>query len=265
MSLGGSRTRAASNHGRDGRAGPAGPRRRPSSPSIRRTWRSSARDDLGLAAEPARPDARLLLEQVRPEGLAPAQPPRAGDLDALGRPPVGLHLRHVIPLPWWPWVRLAVPPPRVGALRPPPCRSRRPEASGRWRAGRSARALGTGPPRPPVAASPGRRRLPGPLVGRQHHHHVATVEPRLGLDLRRPVHLLGHPVEDPLAELGMEDLSAPEHDRDLDLVALVRNLATWRVLVSKSPGPIFGRYFISLIPTWSSCASIPWPAAPRRT
>ena len=31
-----------------------------------------------------------------------------------------------------------------------------------------------------------------------------------------------------------------------------RNLATCRVLVSKSPSPIFGRYFISLIPTWTA-------------
>ncbi len=37
----------------------------------------------------------------------------------------------------------------------------------------------------------------------------------------------------------------------LTLCPSPRNLATWRVLVSKSPGPIFGRYFISLIPTWT--------------
>jgi len=42
--------------------------------------------------------------------------------------------------------------------------------------------------------------------------------------------------------------SAPEHDRDLDLWPR-RELDHLTVLVLKSPIPIFGRYFISLIPT----------------
>ena len=36
--------------------------------------------------------------------------------------------------------------------------------------------------------------------------------------------VLGDPVEDPLAELRVGHLAAPEHDRDLDLVALVEEL-----------------------------------------
>ena len=44
-----------------------------------------------------------------------------------------------------------------------------------------------------------------------------------------------------------------------------RNFMTLRVLVSKSPGPIFGRYFISLSRCCSSYASTPSPFAPRRT
>ena len=46
----------------------------------------------------------------------------------------------------------------------------------------------------------------------------------------------------------MAHLPAPEHDRDLDLVTFAQKAGTCRVLVSKSPGPILGRYFISLIP-----------------
>ena len=37
--------------------------------------------------------------------------------------------------------------------------------------------------------------------------------------------VLGHLVEDLLAQLGVEDLPAPEHDRDLHLVALGQELA----------------------------------------
>ena len=36
----------------------------------------------------------------------------------------------------------------------------------------------------------------------------------------------------------------------LTLLPLPRNSSTLRVLVSKSPGPILGRYFISLTSTW---------------
>src|SRR6202034_3379816 len=55
--------------------------------------------DVGLATEPARTDAALLLQNVRAEGLAPAQTAGGGHLDALGGAPVCLHLRHyVIPL-----------------------------------------------------------------------------------------------------------------------------------------------------------------------
>src|SRR4051812_23426172 len=42
-------------------------------------------------------------------------------------------------------------------------------------------------------------RRPGPLVGRQNHHHVAAVELRCRLDLCARRQLLGDPVEDSLA------------------------------------------------------------------
>ena len=55
--------------------------------------------DVGLPPQPALALARLLLEQVGPERLAPAQAAGAGHLDALGGATVCLHLRHcVIPL-----------------------------------------------------------------------------------------------------------------------------------------------------------------------
>src|SRR5271163_1481466 len=55
--------------------------------------------DVGLAPEPTGADAALLLQNVRAERLAPAQPAGGGHLDALGGAPVCLHLRHcVIPL-----------------------------------------------------------------------------------------------------------------------------------------------------------------------
>src|ERR1019366_6124279 len=49
---------------------------------------------------------------------------------------------------------------------------------------------------------PGRGGLLGPLVRCQHHHHVATVEPRIRFHPRRPLDVLGHPIEDLLPELG---------------------------------------------------------------
>ena len=69
--------------------------------------------------------------------------------------------------------------------------------------------------------SPGSSRLLGPLVGSQDHDHVPTVEARNRLGLAHAVHLIGDAVEDLLAQFGMEDLSATEHDGDLDLVTLV--------------------------------------------
>ena len=42
-----------------------------------------------------------------------------------------------------------------------------------------------------------------PLVGRQHHDHVAAVELGRRLDLGQRATLLGDAVEDPLAQLGV--------------------------------------------------------------
>src|SRR5438094_576829 len=47
-----------------------------------------------LATQPAGAGAGLLLQQVRPEGLAPTQLPRSRDLEPLGGAPVRFHLRH---------------------------------------------------------------------------------------------------------------------------------------------------------------------------
>src|SRR6476646_5870928 len=59
-----------------------------------------AADDLGAAAEPAGTPTGLLLEQVRPEGLAALDLPGARDLEALRRAPVCLDLRHLSQAPW---------------------------------------------------------------------------------------------------------------------------------------------------------------------
>src|SRR4051794_15165520 len=53
-----------------------------------------AAGDLGLVAEVALPLRGLLLEDVVLERLAPHHLAGAGDLEALGRAAVGLHLRH---------------------------------------------------------------------------------------------------------------------------------------------------------------------------
>jgi hypothetical protein len=44
------------------------------------------------------------------------------------------------------------------------------------------------------------------------------------LDLGGRRQLLGNPIQDALAQLGVGDLSASEHDRDLHLVALAEEL-----------------------------------------
>src|SRR3954452_1145906 len=56
----------------------------------------------------------------------------------------------------------------------------------------------------------------------QHHHHVATVEKRLRLDLPDLLHVLGESEEEVPATLRMGRLATAEHDRHLDLRALVQ-------------------------------------------
>ena len=58
--------------------------------------------------------------------------------------------------------------------------------------------------------------------------------------LAMSVNLLNNAVQNLLARLGVGRLSSAEHDGDLHLVTLVQEFSTRRVLVSKSPGPIFG-------------------------
>src|SRR3954463_10116389 len=56
----------------------------------------------------------------------------------------------------------------------------------------------------------------------QHHHHVATVEKGLGFDLPDLLHVLGEPEEEVPATLRMGRLATAEHDRHLDLRALIQ-------------------------------------------
>ena len=58
--------------------------------------------------------------------------------------------------------------------------------------------------------------------GRHHHRHVAPFLHRALLDDAELGELLGEPVEDRGAALGVGDLAAAEHDRDLDLVLVAQ-------------------------------------------
>ena len=56
----------------------------------------------------------------------------------------------------------------------------------------------------------------------EHHRHVAAVLERALLDDAELGELLGEPVEDRDAALGVGHLAAAEHDRDLDLVLVAQ-------------------------------------------
>ena len=60
------------------------------------------------------------------------------------------------------------------------------------------------------------------LGGPEHHRHVAPVLDRALLDGADLGQLLGEAVEDHHAALGVRDLAAAEHDRDLDLVLVAQ-------------------------------------------
>src|ERR687886_1873420 len=70
-----------------------------------------------------------------------------------------------------------------------------------------------------LPAPPRRLRLFGVLPRGQNHHHVAPVEVGLALDPPQVLKVVREPYQEPLAELGVLHLAAPEHDRNLDLVA----------------------------------------------
>src|SRR3954469_11374449 len=62
------------------------------------------------------------------------------------------------------------------------------------------------------------------LFGRQHHGHVATFQPSHRLDLAGRANLLDYRIEDSGTELRVGHLSAPELQRDLDLVAVRKEI-----------------------------------------
>src|SRR4029453_12968499 len=68
----------------------------------------------------------------------------------------------------------------------------------------------------------------------EHHHHVASVEERLRLDLTDLLDVLPPPQQQGAATLGMGRLASPEHDRHLHLGALVQealDVSLFRVVV----------------------------------
>src|SRR5262249_60216973 len=67
---------------------------------------------------------------------------------------------------------------------------------------------------------PDRLRLSLLAVRSDHHDHVAAILLRLRLDEAEFLDIACQPLEQLVAELGPRLLSAPEHDRHLDLVPL---------------------------------------------
>ena len=68
-------------------------------------------------------------------------------------------------------------------------------------------------------------RLQTPLLTRRHHHgHLAAFELWLKLDLHLFVKLLFHPIQHFHAEMLVGHFTAAEAERDLDLVALLKEL-----------------------------------------
>ena len=82
-----------------------------------------------------------------------------------------------------------------------------------------------------------RLRLLGSFVRSEDHHHVPAVEPGFRLDPGGSVELFGEAIEDPPAELRVPELTTPEHDRDLHLVAVVQELLNPASLGLEVTGP----------------------------
>src|SRR3984893_60063 len=61
-------------------------------------------------------------------------------------------------------------------------------------------------------------------VRRQDQEEVATLHDRRPLDDRDVLRRVRHPIEDPSPDLLVDHLAAPEHDRHLDLLALLQKL-----------------------------------------
>jgi hypothetical protein len=78
-------------------------------------------------------------------------------------------------------------------------------------------AVGRGSPRRASATAREHR-----FRGRHHHRHVAPFLHRALLDHAELGELLGEPVEDRGAALGVRHLAPAEHDRDLDLVLVAQ-------------------------------------------
>src|SRR6266702_190366 len=167
------------------------------------------------AAEPPLLAGGLLGEQVVQFRVAAHQLAVLGHGEAAGGTAVALHLGHGRGLP-----ALAVCSRNfsVGDLSAVP--------RSMWGGARS-------PPRPPRAPAPweplsgcpsgcARRGRGGAALGwREHRDHVAAVLPSRAIDLGDVNDVGGQPFEQAPAELGVRHLPSAEHDRHLDLVALL--------------------------------------------
>src|SRR5262249_29135256 len=63
------------------------------------------------------------------------------------------------------------------------------------------------------------------LLRGEDHDHVPPLESRVALDRRDVQHVLGHAVQQPAAELGVDHLPPAEPDRDLSLVPVLEEAA----------------------------------------
>src|ERR1019366_7969527 len=222
-----------------------------------------ARGEVGLATEATPALRRLVLEQMGPEGLAAAQPPRPGHFDALLGAAVRLHLGH-----------RGYPSPSfdsaAGGCSPAGAAGAAAGSAATWAAGAAgatcsgagmvpsgavsvvcASAAGTAgaPPFDPPDREPdGFGRFSGAST-------MTMLRPSSrGMDSDLPSPSIWSAIRSRifLPSSGWKTSRPRNMIVILTLWPSSRNLATCRVLVSKSPSPILGRYFISLIPTWTA-------------
>src|SRR6266498_3594437 len=174
-----------------------------------------------LAAEAALLCRRLLLEDVVELGVPAHQLAVLGDGEAARGTLVGLHLGHGVS--WW----IRGGRRRLGrAHRRGAPGGRLPGRRAGGAGGRPAAAVGLAPAAlagcGPVALVGAARSGDGVLARREHRDHVAPVLARGAVHLGELADVGGQPLQQASPELGVGHLPAPEHDGDLDLVALAQ-------------------------------------------
>src|SRR5664280_1191709 len=219
----------------------------------------------------------LVLQQVRTERLATAEPPRPGHLDALLGAAVRLHLGHrVYPLPSLDSAAGDGSPTVAAGAAADSAGASASSASGGTAAGTGSSTAGAGAAVPGAAAaltasacSTTARACSSAadtplleLADRDDPAGLARFSGASTMTMLRPSSRgtdsdLPRPsIWSAIRSRIFFPSSGWKTSRPRNMIVILtlwpssRNLATWRVLVSKSPGPILGRYFISLTPTF---------------